>query len=160
MRQDFGSRLPAPRPRPLIPEPKVKVTGGGGGEGSPPPRPHRRIREGEENLEEKPKSGDSNKNWTGNWSNPLDRMNDERGKRFKNDNYCCCLSDRAWRSCKFSMIGFIQLRQSIIIIESSPTVEKWHDDREGSASHSKWTHDLFDKPKGKPRKLNAVQGGR
>ena len=76
MRQDSGSRLPAPRPRLLIPEPKVKnVTGGG--EGSPPPRPHRRIREGEEMQEENPKSGENN-NWTGNWSNPLDRMNDER----------------------------------------------------------------------------------
>ena len=85
MRQDSGSRLPAPRPRLLIQEPKVKVIGGGGGgEGSPPPRPHRRIREGEENLEEKPKSGDNN-NWTGNWSNPLDRMNDEKGKRFNNN---------------------------------------------------------------------------
>ena len=83
VRQDSGSRLPAPRPRPLIPEPKVKKETGGG-EGSPPPRPHRRIREGEEELEEKPMRVVSNNNWTTNWSNPLDRMNDGTGKRFSN----------------------------------------------------------------------------
>ena len=80
MRQDSGSRLPAPRPRLLIPEPKVKVTGGGGGEGSPPPRPHRRIREGEENLEEKPKILEGNNNWVSDIKNPLDRTNRLKGK--------------------------------------------------------------------------------
>ena len=69
-------------------------------------------------------------------------------------------------SCNFSEAICASLE---LLIESSPSVEEWHgtwrkgngfDDREANASDSKWTHDLFETPKGKPRKPNAVQGGR